>query len=361
MHRSETLTEEQLGRLKFVEGSGLMVRPGMYYNVHFVNKDNYEKIEKLFKSYTDITTLPKGAKGFILPKNNLKKDDIKEICKRYDLKITNDVTKADFFIGNDQIAVYGSMYDQTVDSRALMAEAYCYVLNYDDCGVDLKNDFINFMSSRSGVTRDHLALHESVMYTKEINSRYEDWTMYANERLRTYITDDGLFIVYNMLSKKIPVVSVDSLFKGIDKVTIEDDIYDTLVMMLRGSDEDKAVAMNMLYNCNIDESYYYIWKLLKEVSYAITYYKHRNTKAHKTFMHDVGHLNHTDNIEALEKFKEKGCLTPKIYAELSEKIINRVKTYGVIEEVERNNVLRVNIEIISYEEYMQTKTETADV
>lgn len=361
MHRSETLTEEQLGRLKFVEGSGLMVRPGMYYNVHFVNKDNYEKIEKLFKSYADITTLPKGAKGFILPKNNLKKDDIKEICKRYDLKITNDVSKADFFIGNDHVAVYGSMYDQAVDSRALMAEAYCYVLNYDDCGVDLKNDFINFMSSRSGVTRDHLATQTSVMYTKEINSRYEDWTMYANERLRTYITDDGLFIVYNMLSRKIPVVSVDSLFKGIDKVTIEADIYDTLVMMLRGSDEDKAVAMNMLYNCNIDESYYYIWKLLKEVSYAITYYKHRNTKAHKTFMHDVGHLNHTDNIEALEKFKEKGCLTPKIYAELSEKIINRVKTYGVIEEVEKNNVLRVNVEIIPYEEYMQTKTETVDV
>lgn len=361
MHRSETLTEEQLGRLKFIQGSGLMVRPGMYYNVHFVDKNNYEKIEKLFKSYADITTLPKGAKGFILPKNNLKKDDIKEICKRYDLKITNDASKADFFIGNDHIAVYGSMYDHAVDSRALMAEAYCYVLNYDDCGVQLKNDFINFMSSRSGVTADHLATQTSVMYTKEINSRYEDWTMYANERLRTYITDDGLFIVYNMLSRKIPVVSVDSLFKGIDKVTIEADIYDTLLMMLRGSDEDKAVAMNMLYNCNIDESYYYIWKLLKEVSYAIIYYKHRNTKAHKTFMNDVGHLNHTDNIEALEKFKEKGCLTPKIYAELSEKIINRVKTYGVIEEVEKNNVLRVNVEIIPYEEYMQTKTETVDV
>lgn len=361
MHRSETLTEEQLGRLKFVEGSGLMVRPGMYYNIHFVDKNNYEKIEKLFKSYADITTLPKGAKGFILPKNNLKKDDIKEICKRYDLKITNDVTKADFFIGNDQIAVYGSMYDQTVDSRALMAEAYCYVLNYDDCGADLKNNFINFMSSRSGVTRDHLALQTSVMYTKEINSRYEDWTMYANERLRTYITDDGLFIVYNMLSRKIPVVSVDSLFKGIDKVTIDKDIYDTLTMMLRGSDEDKAVAMNMLYNCNIDESYYYLWRLLREVSYAIIYYKHRNTKAHKTFMHDVGNLNHTDNVEALEKFKERGCLTPEIYSEISEKIINKVKTYGVIEEVEKNNVLKVNVEIIPYEEYMQTKTETVDV
>ena len=57
MHRSETLTEEQLGRLKFVQGSGLMVRPGMFYNVHFVDKNNYEKVEKLFKSYADITEL----------------------------------------------------------------------------------------------------------------------------------------------------------------------------------------------------------------------------------------------------------------------------------------------------------------
>jgi hypothetical protein len=361
MHKSEKLTDEQLSRLKFIEGSSLMVRPGMHYNIHFLNKDSYEKVDKMFRAYTDIGNIPKNAKGFILPKNNLKKDDIKEICKRYDLKITNDIGKADFFIGNDQISHYVSMYDHTVDSRALMVEGYHYLLTYDDCGIELKNDFIKFMSSRAGVAPDYLNAQESVMYSKEINSRYEDWTMYANERLRTYITDDGLLILYNMLSRKVPVVSVDSLFKGIDKVTIDEDIYDTLVMMLRGSDEDKAVAMNMLYNCKIDESYYYIWKLLREVSYAISYYKHRNTKAHKTFMNDVGHLNHTDNVEALEKFKEKGCLTPEIYFQISEKIINKVKTYGVIEEVERNNVLRVNVEIIPYEEYMQTKTETADV
>lgn len=361
MHRSEKLTEEQLDRLKFIEGSGLMVRPGMYYNIHFVNKDNYEKIEKLLKSYSDIAALPKNAKGFILPKNNLKKDDIKEICKRYDLKITSDINKADFFIGNDQISTYGSMYDYVVDSRALMAEAYAYTLEYEDCGVALKNEFINFMSSRAGVTAEHLATQTCVMYTKDINSRYEDWTAYANERKHTYITDEGLFIVYNMLSKKIPVVSVDSLFKGIDKVTIDKDIYDTLAMMLRGSDEDKAVAMNMLYNCNINESYYYLWKLLNEIAYAITYYKHRNTKAHKTFMSEVGHLNHTDNIEALEKFREKGCLTEQIYNELTEKILNRVKGYGVIEEVERNNVLKVNVEVIPYETYLLIKSETVDV
>lgn len=361
MHRSEKLTDEQLDRLKFIGRSSLMVRPGMYYNIHFIDDNNYEKIEKLFKSYSDIGNIPKNAKGFILPKNNLKKDDIKEICKRYDLKITNDASKADFFIGNDQIAAYGSMYDHTVDSRALMAEAYCYLMNYDDCGSQLKNEFINFMSSRAGVTADILNAQPTVVYTKEINSRYEDWTMYAVERKHKYITDDGLFILYNMLSRKVPVVSVDSLFKGIDKVTIDKDIYDTLAMMLRGSDEDKAVAMNMLYNCNIDQSYYYLWRLVNELSYAIVYYKHRNTKAHKTFMSEVGHLNHTDNVEALEKFKEKGCLTPEIFYHLTEKIINKVKSYGIIEEVEKNNVLKVNIEIISYEEYMQTKSETVDV
>lgn len=357
MLKSERLTEEQLNRLKFIEGSGLMVRPGMYYNVHFLNKDNYDKIDKMFKTYTDIASIPKNAKGFILPKNNIKKDDIKEICKRYDLKITQDVTKADFIIGNDHVSQYISVFDHGTDSRALMVEAHHHLLKYEDCGIDLKNDFINFMSSRAGVSHEHLNAQTCVLYAKEINSRYEEWTTYANERKHTFITDDGLFILYNILAKKIPIVSVNSLFQGIDKVTIDNDIYGTLLMMLRGSSEDKAVAMNMLYNCNIDESYYYIWKLMKEVSYAITYYTHRNTKAHKTFMQSVGHLDHTGNVEALELFKNKGCLTQEIYNELAEKILNKVKDYHVIEEVEKHNILTVNIGVIPFETYMQNKLE----
>ena len=362
MQRSIKLTEEQLSRLKFIERSGLMLRPGIHYNVHFLNDDNYSKIHKVFTTYTDIVSIPKGAKGFILPKNNLKKDDIKEICKRYDLKITNDIGNANFIIGNDHIADYASMYDHAVDSRALLIDGHTNVLEFEDCGIGLKNEFINFMSSRAGVSPDYLNQQTCVMYTKELNSRYEDWTMYANERRRKYITDDGAFILYTMLSKKLPVVSVNSLFKGIDKVTIDQDIYDTLLMMLRGSDEDKSVAMNMLYNCNISPSSYYIWKLLKEVSYAIAYYKHRNTKAHKTFMAEVGKLQHADNIEALTLFKENGCLTEEIYGALVEKIINKVSDYGIMREIQENNLLRVSIVPMPYEEYMQTtKTEEVNV
>jgi hypothetical protein len=361
MQRSIKLTEEQLGRLKFIEGSSIMVRPGMHYNIHFLSEDNYSKIFKMFTAYTDITSIPKGAKGFILPKNNLKKDDIKEICKRYDLKITNDISNASFVIGNDHISEYNSIYEHSVDSRALLVDGHGYMLEFDNCGVDLKNQFINFMSSRAGVTADRLNQQTSVMYTSEINSRYEDWTMYANQRRKFYITDDGVFILYNMLSRKLPVVSVNSLFKGIDKVTIDSDIHDTLAMMLRGSDEDKSVAMNMLYNCDIVPSSYYIWKLLKDINYAITYYKHRNTKAHKTFIAAVGHMQHVSNVEAVAMFKENGCLTEEIYNELAEKIINKVKDYHIIEEVEKHNVLSVDIKIIPYEEYMLTKKEEVDV
>jgi hypothetical protein len=361
MHRSEKLKEEQLSRLKFIEGSSLMVRPGMYYNVHFVNEDTYNKLQKTFTTYTDITSIPKNAKGFILPKNNLKKDDIKEICKRYDLKITNDISNADFIIGNDHIATYKSVYDDSLDSRALLVDGHSNIINLEDCGVDLKNQFIKFMSSRAGVSADYLNEQTFVMYTSEINSRYEDWTMYANQRRKFYITDDGVFILYNMLSRKLPVVSVNSLFQGIDKVTIDKDIHDTLAMMLRGSDEDKSVAMNMLYNCNIVPSSYYIWRLLKEVNYAISYYKHRNTKAHKTFMAAVRHMEHASNIEAVALFKENGCLTEEVYNELAEKIINKVKDYHIIEEVEKHNVLSVDIKIIPYEEYILTKTEEVNV
>jgi len=362
MQRSIKLTEEQLDRLKFIEGSGLLVRPGNYYNIHFVNGDTYSKIYKMFTAYTDISSIPKDAKGFILPKNNLKKDDIKEICKRYDLKITTDISKADFFIGNDHVSAYCSMYDYTVDSRALMCQAYINLFDYEHCGPKIKNEFINFMSSLAGITPDLLNEQTSIAYTKEINTRYEDWTMYATEGKSNYITDEGIYILYNMLSRKVPVVSVDSLFKGIDKVTIDKDIYDTLVMMFKGTDDDKAVAINMLYNCNIDASLYYIWKLINDLSYVIVYYKHRNTKAHKTFMESIMKLQHLDNIEAIALFKEKNCLTKEIYEDLSRKILNRVNSYGIIEETKRNNVLNISIDIIPYEIFMEiTKPEEVDV
>jgi hypothetical protein len=161
-----------------------------------------------------------------------------------------------------------------------------------------------------------------------------------------------------MLSKKIPVVSVDSLFKGIDKVAIDQDIYETLLMMLKGSDEDKSVAMNMLYNCNIDASFYYIWKLMNEVSYGISYYKHRNTKAHKTFMESIMSVVHSDAMAAIKMFKDKGCLTEQIYNELLEQVYNKFKTYRYIEEVMQHSLLNIVVEKVPYEIYIQTiKTE----
>lgn len=357
MQRSEKLTEEQLNRLKFIEGSGLMVRPSAYYNVHFLNKNNYDKIERMFKSYVAIDDIPKNSKGFILPNNNLKKDDIKEICKRYDLKITNDISNADFFIGNEHISKYVSRYDMNIDSRALMIEGYSNILEYEDCDDLNKNMFIKFMSSIAGVTHDHLNAQTCVLYTKEINTRYQNWTIYETEKLNTYITDEGLSIFYNILSKKIPIVSVGSLFQGIDKVTIDADIYDTLVMMLRGSDDDKSVAMNMLYNCNIEPSSYYIWRLFSEVNYTICYYKHRNTKAHKNFIAAARILDSMDDISAVAFFKEKDCLTEEIYNKMIEKIHNRVKDYGIIEDIQKNNLLKVSIEPLPYDAYMLiTKT-----
>jgi hypothetical protein len=75
----------------------------------------------------------------------------------------------------------------------------------------------------------------------------------------------------------------------------------------------------------------------------------------------VRHMEHAGNIEAVAMFKENGCLTEEVYNELAEKIINKVKDYSIIEEVERHNVLSVDIKIIPYEEYMLTKMEEVNV
>jgi len=65
------------------------------------------------------------------------------------------------------------------------------------------------------------------------------------------------------LSKKIPVINENHVFKQIGKpLAIDDESFETICQMLSSEDESNhKLAAELIANCDFEKSYYYLWRL----------------------------------------------------------------------------------------------------
>jgi hypothetical protein len=125
---------------------------------------------------------------------------------------------------------------------------------------------------------------------------------------------------------KTPVIDEDLIFNSIERVTIDDSVYRTLVSMFNADVDNRAVASEMVFNCNYEDSMYYIYKLVKEDYYQVT---NAMSNANVNIMAskcDFNTLRYTSYPDAIKMFLKKGMLTEEMYDSLIYDIIEeRVK------------------------------------
>lgn len=262
------VTDVMLKQLPFIQGKYRYVSLGKGDKptgdkwMYSVEEDSVEKISALLKGGALPSLAPK-SKGYVVPGCKYSVSQLRDIAKISGFTITNDPLKADFFISHNKIKSTGNQNQQVPDN--LICEAVdCYVYPLPD---DFARAKLIAYKSRFEFVGDE---EKAVLFSKKYYSYYDSWSaLHDNDVQFNLLPARTVEIIYQILAKKTPVVDEDLIFDSIERLVIDEDMYNALHSMLNSSNDDKRVAAEMVYNCNYQASMYYIYRLFEDHYYDI--------------------------------------------------------------------------------------------
>ncbi len=309
------VTDTMLKQLPFIKGKVRYASVDKKHKalphtwLYTVDDDSVEKINALLKGGA-LVSLPAKSKGYVIPGCKYSIAQLRDIARLNNWTITNDASKADFFIGHGKNMSSGNA-DQQVPNN-LIAK---------DCSVLLYNMSDNFsrekIKLKGGLFNTIMDTEDYMVFSKAYYRYYDSWSPLNNmETEFNFLHPRTVEMLYRILSMKTPVIDEDLVFNSIERVTIDDSIYQTLTTMFNSDMENRAVAAEMVFNCNYETSMYYIYKLLKEDYYQVT---NAMSNANVKIMNDkldFTSLRYTSYPAAIKLFLKKGWLTEEIYDNL---------------------------------------------
>ena len=322
---SSTLTPEQLGRLKFITGTYRYISGKTRYAalVHTVSDKTYDKMVGFLKGNSPASMATANMKAYIISDGTLKGADIAAVCKKKNIKITKDITKADLIIGNDNCVQ--KIYESNFNKLGILE------VHFINCHDECKDAVTKFLHDDLKVAIE-LEYNEQILVSRKhgIHKHYPDGVDDYRSCDTHVIHDDFLSLIYYALDKKIPVVNDVFLFGSLDKITLDEESYETLVNMYKSSNsEEHAVANSILFNCDYNKSMVYIWHLWDDFRYRID---NRREKICQTFKDGCVNFLYDSQSSVYHKAAKENVLPEKMYTsymtELTRKIYSRAKDYS---------------------------------
>lgn len=289
---------------------------------------DYQKILQRLTgdSKSSITT---GDKVYVLPNCKIPLFKLKEYFKATGAVQVNDVKDATKIIGHSNINVEGNL--SSLLKSFNLYYTYSQLLNPENAN-NIRSYWKPDLKYVAMLT-DYVKNNPYSMLAEQPSEVIIDSSFrvhlrgypYEHNVIRT-ITPTCAIILYHQLQNKIPIVNEDAVFKAISKPLIIDaDIYETLKTMLSSSDfANQTTAIELISNCDIDPSYYYLWQLAK--NYINVMSGHSRNKNFRLFKEKISLYDLATLSEKgiLPKLEEKGVLTDEIFLSLINEV---VKTY----------------------------------
>lgn len=346
------VTDVMLKQLPFIQGKYRYVSLGKDNKptgdkwMYSVEEDSVEKISALLKGGALPSLAPK-SKGYVVPGCKYSVSQLRDIAKISGFTITNDPLKADFFISHNKIKSTGNQNQQVPDNLICEAvDCYTYALPDDFARAKLTA----YKSRFEFVGNDEKA----VLFSKRFYSYYDSWSaLYGNDIQFNLLPARTVEIIYQILAKKVPVVDEDLIFDSIERLVIDEDMYNALHSMLNSSSDDKRVASEMVYNCNYQASMYYIYRLFEDHYYDIQ--NNMTTTNWKVFDSKIDsyRIKQLDFPKDIKHFYDHDYLTEDNY----DRMIND-KLHSLNEGLSRDDQKFFRIEafcIKTYTEYLQER------
>jgi hypothetical protein len=296
-------------------------------------------------------------KLFFLPGVNIPRIKLKDFALNYHIKTVRDVADASVVFGsnlsNSKVLSKGWTSQVDTDKFKACFEALVELGKLDDIIVERVKTALEFYTQPI-IYSDYRSISmvgDISLYTGLIvNPAYE----FNNSKNSTYAytVEEEYFALVEFLDGK-EVIDEGSLLKyinGDDAILINKEVYEQLVAMLDSSDQDNHVlAIEIMSNCKLNESLFYILKLLSRYSTTISYCKSVN---HVNFKSLLSYLGVNKNSMAfttdrkIQKLMEKGVLTPgMLNALIKEELYNPSTFHSTMVQIK---TVTVNQNILKY-------------
>lgn len=346
------VTDVMLKQLPFIQGKYRYVslgkgdKPTADKWMYSVEEDSVEKISALLKGGALPSLAPK-SKGYVIPGCKYSVSQLKDIAKISGFTITNDPLKADFFISHSKAKSTGNQ-NQQVPDNLICAGAGCYTYALPDAFAKAK---LTAYKSRFEFVEDD---EKAVLFSKRYYNYYDSWSaLHGNDLEYNLLPARTVEIIYQILSKKTPVVDEDLIFDSIERLVIDEDMFNALHSMLSSSNDDKRVAAEMVYNCNYKDSMYYIYRLFEDHYYDLQH--HMSNANWKVFDSKIDsyRIKQLEFPKDIKHFYDHGYLTEDNY----DRMIND-KLHDLNTGLARDDQKFFRIEafcIKTYTEYLQER------
>ena len=346
------VTDVMLKQLPFIQGKYRYVslgkdnKPTVDKWMYSVEEDSVEKISALLKGGALPSLAPK-SKGYVVPGCKYSVAQLRDIAKISGFTITNDPLKADFFISHDGVKSTGNQ-NQQVPDNLICAAVTCSTYVLPDAFAKAK---LTAYRSRFEFVGDD---EKAVLFSRRYYSYYDSWSaLHGNDVQYNLLHARTVEIIYQILAKKVPVVDEDLIFDSIERLVIDEDMFNALNSMLNSSHDDRRVAAEMIYNCNYAASMYYIYRLLEDHYYNIqTGMSNTNWKVFDAKI-DASKVKYLDFPTDIKHFYDYGYLTEDNY----DRMVND-KLHDLNDNLSRDDQKFFRIEafcIKTYTEYLQER------
>jgi len=309
----EALDSSIVSKLKFINRTLWFIDNNRLQTIHEIDDASAKKIVTLLKGGS--LSLQSTDKVFILQDSDSRLDDLKQYIKQAGAKVTEKIERATVLLGNDNI-----------DKEEFYGMSSKYICIPNGYNMHMNIDFVDFDSRHifSNVAYDQAALklsdisivdNTSLGYSERDCDNYSRSYYNYNYRVppetTSYLTTYAVSIIYLVLSQKLRVLSERALVDSQSKTNvINENSYHVLDGMLKGSTEDQLTAQTIIYNCNVNKSFYWLKQLVNSHYYVIP---NKRKKAFKTFLKklNVDYLSDIAYMTTWEFIKE--CIKRDVF------------------------------------------------
>jgi hypothetical protein len=376
----EKLKTSELSKFKFIEGTyiyhSVINESDTVYSVpiHKLKKESIDKIVTLFSGGSQ--KLTSKDKVFILNFNNSNKKTIEEAIRQTGAKITQSFDKATVYVGNSNIEKHFSLghwsnkfpYIIKSDNDWDLHMSKCITHDGELCDhIEKVQNSYYFDKILLDVDTDNFKYENRIVYTEktmEKNRSFSHLYHYANRQRsgeHVFLTNVGIQLLYKVLSKQAKIISETSIIHD-DATIINEDTFNTLDQMYHADDASREVANKIIYNCNIDQSYYYLVKLIKKHGGQIENQRKKEFKHFITQLspklsaikyHYCYSLSQMDIWEFVQECIVRGLYTEEIEKKLNDELLEKI-TEDVDDAIssEFKDIIDIKI-IIDYKKMFQ--------
>lgn len=328
----DTLDSTYISKLKFIK------RSLVYYDHDYKTQRKFVVHEIDSKASKKVVALLEGGsrplqatdKVFILKDHDSRLDDLKEYIKQAGAKVTSKIDRATVLLGNNNILSGSELY---VSTSKYIHIPNGYKIHVNNSISSEYKDKLLFHYSDLPLSDTSIIDHTAIAYSETYADKYSRNFISYNNRVpedgNCYLTSYAVCVIYHILSQKIPVLNEHALLENQSKSNVIDsNSYQVLSGMLAGSTEDKLTAQTIIYNCNVNKSFYWIKKLAEKYSYSI---QNNRKKSYKAFLaklntesiYNIAYMTHWEFI--------KECISRDVFydnvrEELQQKLDEEIKS-----------------------------------